>query len=114
MKQENAKGITCPRCGNQHVVSKEVKHANGNVAIKYQCKNSVCMYKFTPTILKAATKGKSHVTGRTSVDIDKSRVAKLPGKRIVKHYSDDGKPITTTYYYDRRRNRADVDQKRRL
>ena len=114
MKQENAKGITCPRCGNQHVVSKEVKHASGNVVTKYQCRNSVCMYKFTPAILKSSMKGKSHVTGRTSVDIDKGREAKQPGKRVVKHYDDDGKFLYESIYYERRRNRADIDQKRRL
>jgi len=109
MKQENAKGIPCPRCGNQYVVSKEIKHANGKISIKYQCRNSVCMYKFTPTLLKAATKGKKHQTGKTSIDLDKAREAKKPGKRIVKH--DDG---TTSVYYEFRRNRSDIDPAKRL
>jgi hypothetical protein len=72
------------------------------------------MYKFTPTILKSASKGKQHVTGRTSVDLDKPREAKLPGKRVVKHYNDDGKLVYESTYYERRRNRADIDPKRGL
>ena len=114
MKTENAKGVKCPRCGNEHVVMKETKRPNGTVSTKYYCRNSVCMYKFTPTILKASVKGTKHVTGRTSVDIDKTREAKQPGKRTVKHLDDDGKLVSTTTYYERRRNRADIDLKRRL
>jgi transposase-like protein len=114
MKTENAKGVVCPRCGNAHVVSKEVKRANGNVSTKYQCRNSECMFKFTPAALKSATKGAKHVTGKTSVFIDKGREAKQPGKRIVKHYADDGELVKESVYYERRRNRADIDQKRRL
>lgn len=114
MKTENAKGVTCPRCGVQRVVMKENKRANGKVSISYSCRNSECMYKFTPTALKASEKGVKHVTGKTSVLIDKGREAKQPGKRTVKHYDDDGKLVTTTEYYERRRNRADVDQKKRL
>jgi hypothetical protein len=114
MKTENAKGVSCPRCGVQRVVMKETKRANGKISISYSCRNSECMFKFTPTALKASVKGAKHVTGKTSVIIDKGREAKQPGKRIVKHYADDGELVKESVYYERRRNRADIDQKRRL
>lgn len=107
-------GTVCPQCGLKNTVKKENKRANGKVSITYACRNPDCMYKFVEKQIKTATKGKKHVTGRTSVFLDKAREAKLPGKRIVKHYDDDGKLVKESVYYERRRNRADIDPKRRL
>lgn len=97
----------CPRCGYKEAIKKGTReHVSGNRVTRYQCKK--CKYKFTPEIVTKYKKGK-HQTGRTLVDLDKTRKAFKPGKRIVKH--EDG---SITEYYEFRRNRSDVNPEKRL
>jgi rubredoxin len=106
-EQVKEQQITCPRCGFKEAIKKGTReHKTGDKVTRYQCKK--CKYKFTPN-QKTMGKGKKHQTGRTLIDLDKSRTANLPGLRKVIH--PDG---TITYYYEFRRNRSDVNPAKRL
>ncbi len=107
--QKETGQIICPRCGFKEAIKKGTReHVSGQTVARYQCKK--CDFKFTPKRMKTALmKGKKHQTGRTSVDLDKAREAKKPGKRIVTH--EDG---SKSVYYEFRRNRSDIDPSKRL
>jgi len=110
MKTNEQIPTICPRCGFKDTIKQSARErANKTKIVKYMCMNPTCGFKFTQQTVKLLTKGKKHQTGRTSVDLDKAREAKKPGKRIVKH--DDG---TTSVYYEFRRNRSDIDPAKRL
>ena len=107
----------CPVCGNrERIIKKGVRdRKTGKEAQRYECK--VCGYKFTQERMKQAFYGPLHMTGRTTVYIDKERDAKMPGKRTVtqdnnKRHKALGLP--DSFYTEFRRNRADVDKKFRL
>jgi predicted RNA-binding Zn-ribbon protein involved in translation (DUF1610 family) len=94
----------CPRCGSNEVIKKGSRLREVGEAQRYQCKD--CEYKFTPDLVRQTFVGhKFHQTGKTLVAIDEKRVAKLPGKRVT---------AWGTTYYEYRRNRSDVNPKKRL
>jgi DNA-directed RNA polymerase subunit RPC12/RpoP len=109
MKQTNTEPpVICPQCGYKEAIKKGTReHKSGLKVTRYQCKK--CGHKFTPSQAKMLTRGKKHQTGKTLIELDKARTAKLPGKRIVHH--PDG---TTSVYWEFRRNRSDIDPKKRL
>jgi ssDNA-binding Zn-finger/Zn-ribbon topoisomerase 1 len=98
--------ITCPQCGSKDVIKKESRMLkSGTLVTRYQCKNPQCKYKFTPASIKKTAASKIHQIGKTSVALDRTRVALPPGKRISK---------TGKIYYEYRRNRSDINPKKRL
>jgi transposase-like protein len=103
-KNVSLKEIVCPRCGQKEFIKKGTReHKSGAVVPIFKCK--VCNYKFTQGKAKEAQLGKKHQTGKTSVQLDKMREAKLPGKRTTEW---------GTTYFEFRRNRSDVDPKKML
>lgn len=101
--------IRCPRCGQSEFIKKGTREhlATKTKVPLYKCK--VCNYRFTLEKAKEAVAGKKHQTGKTSVVVDKSRKAKVPGKRVVHH--EGGKD---TVYWEFRRNRSDVNPEKML
>jgi rubredoxin len=109
MIKEIKKTVICPVCGEENNYTKKGtrKLKDDTKVQRLMCRK--CKTKFTP---KEGTPkivwGGKFVIGKTNVDLDRPRHAKLPGKRTVKHVGKDGK-VYYTYYYEHRRNRADVN-----
>jgi len=105
--------ITCPICGYSETIKKGTRELKSGIKVpRVQCKR--CKHKFTPNLQKPLPKGKKHQTGKTSVEIDRSRKAFKPGFREVLHYDKNGKLVGKTSYYEFRRNRSDVNPEKRL